>query len=141
MHADDIDTALLLKDFRSLTRFELIDFFEKGTGAKLNRSETEAMWLGAWKFCNDEAYRLTWVRKMKIMSVVFGVDNIEQDNWQPKLDKYYVVNYRAIITLVIGDVKCRIKLDSFRLSGSRFMDYWVCGNFCIFSNGTVNINL
>ena len=79
------------------------------------------MWLGAWKFCNDESHGLTWVRKMKILGVVFGVVDTEQDNWQPKLNKYYVVNYRATIKLVICDVKCRIKLDSFRLSGSRFM--------------------
>ena len=49
------DTTLLLKDSRSLASlFELIDLVEKGTGAKLNRSKTEAMWLGAWKFCNDD---------------------------------------------------------------------------------------
>ena len=68
------DTNLLLKNFSSLTSlFELIDLFEKGTGAKRNRSKTEAVWLGAWKFCNDEPYALIWVRKMKILGVVFGV--------------------------------------------------------------------
>ena len=68
------DTTLLLKDSSSLTSlFELIDLFEKGTGAKLNRSKTEAVRLGAWKFCNDEPYDLTWVCKMKILGVVFGV--------------------------------------------------------------------
>jgi len=68
------DTTLLLRTSSSLTSlFELIDLFEKGTGAKLNRSKTEAVWLGAWKFCNDEPYDLTWVRKMKILGVVFGV--------------------------------------------------------------------
>ena len=72
LYADD--TTLLLKDSRSLASlFELIDLFEKGTGAKLNRSKTEAMWLEAWKFCNDEPHGLTWVRKMKILGVVFGV--------------------------------------------------------------------
>ena len=68
------DTSRPLKDSSSLTSlFELIDLFEKGTGAKLNRSKTEAVRLGAWKFCNDEPYDLTWVRKMKILGVVFGV--------------------------------------------------------------------
>ena len=43
LYADD--TTLLLRDSRSLASlFELIDLFEKGTGAKLNRSKTEAMW-------------------------------------------------------------------------------------------------
>ena len=86
LYADD--TTLLLKDSRSLTSlFELIDPFEKGTQAKLNRSKTEAMWLGAWKFCNDEPHGLTWVRKMKTLGVLFGVVDTEQDNWQPKLNK------------------------------------------------------
>ena len=58
-----------------------------GTGAKLNRSKTEAMWLGAWEFCNDEPHGLTWIRKMKILGVVFGVVDTEQHNWQPKLNK------------------------------------------------------
>ena len=72
LYADD--TTLLLKDSRSLASlFELIDLVEKGTGAKLNRSKTEAMWLGAWKFCNDEPHGLTRVRKMKILGTVFGV--------------------------------------------------------------------
>ena len=86
LYADD--TTLLLKDSRSLASlFELIDLFEKGTGTKLNKSKTEAMWLGAWKFCNDEPHGLTWVRKMKILGIVFGVVDTEQDNWQPKLNK------------------------------------------------------
>ena len=62
-------------------------FFEKGTGAKLNRSKTEAMWLGAWQFCKDEPHGFTWVRKMKILGIVFGVVDTEHDNWQPKLNK------------------------------------------------------
>ena len=83
MHADD--TTLLLKDSRSLTSlFELIDLFEKRTWAKLNRSKTEAMWLGGWKFCNDKPHGLTWVRNL---GVVFGVVDTEQDNWQPKSNK------------------------------------------------------
>jgi len=86
LHADD--TTLLLKDSRSLTSlFELIDPFEKGSQVKLNRSKTEAMWLGAWKFCNDEPHGLTWIRKMKTLGVIFGVVDTEQDNWQPKLNK------------------------------------------------------
>ena len=86
LYADD--TTLLLKDSRSLASlFESIDIFEKGTGAKLNRSKFEAMWLGAWKFCNDEAHGLTWVRKVKILGIYFGVVDTEQDNWQPELNK------------------------------------------------------
>ena len=78
-------TILLSLSLASL--FELIDLFEKGAGAKLNRSKTEAMWLGTWKFCNDKPHGLTWVRMMKILGIVFGVVDTEQHNWQPKLNK------------------------------------------------------
>ena len=45
------------------------------------------MWLGAWKNRSDEPLRLTWVEKTKILGVVFGTVPVEQDNWQPKLNK------------------------------------------------------
>ena len=45
------------------------------------------MWLVAWKFCDLEPHGLTWVRKMKILGVAFGMVDTEQDNWQSKLNK------------------------------------------------------
>ena len=45
------------------------------------------MWLGAWRSSPDEPFGLTWVAKMKILGVFFGNVNVEQDNWQPKLNK------------------------------------------------------
>ena len=44
------------------------------------------MWLGAWRSRLDQPLGLTWVKKMKILGVVFG-QITEQDNWQPKLNK------------------------------------------------------
>ena len=86
VYADD--TTAILKDYRSLARlFDLISIYERGWGAKLNRSKTEAMWLGAWKCRTDEPLGLTWVRKMKILGVIFGTESTELDNWQPKLKK------------------------------------------------------
>ena len=65
------DTTLLLKE-----RFvNLTDLFEKGTGANLNRSQ------------NGEAHGLTWVCKMKILTVPFLAVDTEHDNWQPKWSK------------------------------------------------------
>ena len=32
-------------------------------------------------------------------------------------------------------------IDFFQLSKSRFMGYYICGNFCTVSNGSGNINL
>ncbi len=82
------DTTGYLKNFRSLNHlFKVISLYERGSGAKLNRSKSEAMWLGAWKDCVDEPLGLTWVKKMKILGVYFGVVDVERDNWEPKLAK------------------------------------------------------
>lgn len=61
--------------------------YELGTGAKLNVSKTEAMWLGAWKDRADQPLGLTWVKKLKMLGVVFGTVPVEKDNWEPRLSK------------------------------------------------------
>lgn len=82
------DTTSFVKDFNSLVcLFDVISIYEKGSGAKLNRSKTEAMWLGVWHECPDEPLGLTWVRKMKILGVFFGIVSVVADNWQPKINK------------------------------------------------------
>ena len=82
------DTTSFFKDFQSLEHlFRIIAIYERGSGAKLNRSKTEAMWLGAWKSRADEPLGLTWVKKMKVLGVVFDTIPVEQDNWMPKVNK------------------------------------------------------
>ena len=82
------DTTSFLKDYTSLVRlFDIISIYERGSGAKLNKSKTEAMWLGAWRDRSDAPLGLTWVRKMKVLGVFFGTVPVELDNWQPKINK------------------------------------------------------
>lgn len=82
------DTTAYLKNLYSLTRLlGIISLYERGSGAKLNRSKSEAMWLGARKNCPDQPLGLTWVRKMKVLGVVYGTVNVERDNWEPRLSK------------------------------------------------------
>ena len=82
------DTTGYLRDFRSLrSLFDVISLYERGTGAKLNVSKSEAMWLGAWRERTDQPLGLSWVRKMKVLGVVFGTVNVERDNWEPRLSK------------------------------------------------------
>ena len=51
------DTTTILRDLRSLDNlFDCIDVYERGTGAKLNQSKTEAMWLGAWRSRSDDPH-------------------------------------------------------------------------------------
>ena len=74
-------TTTFLKNISSLVQlFNLVSIYERGLGAKLNRSKTEAMWLGAWRSSVDEPLGLTWVKKMKVLGVWFGVVPVEQDN-------------------------------------------------------------
>jgi len=85
VYADD--TTSLVKSVRSLEAlFKVIRIYERGSGAKLNVSKTEAMWLGAWRSRTDQPFGLTWVSRVKILGVVFG-QNTESDNWQPKVKK------------------------------------------------------
>lgn len=82
-------TTTFLKNISSLVQlFNLVSIYERGLGAKLNRSKTEAMWLGAWRSRVDEPLGLTWVKKMKVLGVWFGVVPVEQDNWSSKLTKF-----------------------------------------------------
>ena len=86
LYADD--TTAILKDYPSLLNlFGLVSIYKNGTGAKLNITKTEAMWLGSWKNHSDQPLNFKWVQKMKILGVTFGTVNVEQDNWQPKLNK------------------------------------------------------
>lgn len=45
------------------------------------------MCLGVWRSRVDEPLGLTWVKKMKVLGVWFGVVPVEQDNWSSKLTK------------------------------------------------------
>ena len=82
------DTTAFLKNERSL--FALLDTiseFEHGSGAKLNRAKTEALWLGAWKDRPDQPLGLSWVRKITILGMFFGTLNVKRDNWEPRISK------------------------------------------------------
>ena len=82
------DTTAFVKNHSSLVSlFSAISLYERGTGAKLNVAKTEAMWLGAWKDRQDQPLGLSWVRKMKVLGIVFGTVNVERDNWEPRLSK------------------------------------------------------
>ena len=69
------------------TLLSSVDLYEKGTGARLNKSKTEAMWLGAWRSRSDKPLGLTWVKKMKVLGVFFGTVPVELDNWMPRINK------------------------------------------------------
>ena len=82
------DTTVFVKDERSLSNlFRVIALYEQGSGAKLNRKKTKAMWLGQWCDRVDEPLGLNWVKKIKLLGIVFGTVNVERDNWEPRISK------------------------------------------------------
>ena len=84
------DATNFLKTERSLFNLlQIVHKYEKGSGAKLNTTKSEKMWLGRWRDNGAAPYRLKWVNKMRILGVHFsnGMLSVEQDNWKSKLDK------------------------------------------------------
>jgi len=43
----------------------------RGSGAKLNTSKSEAMWLGRWRANGASPFGLNWVSKVKILGSIF----------------------------------------------------------------------
>ena len=79
-----------VKNERSLCHLlETVNKYERGSGAKLNTSKSEAMWLGRWRANGASPFGLQWVNKLKILGVYFsnGLVNVDEDNWRCKLDK------------------------------------------------------
>ena len=68
--------------------FGCVNVCELGSGAKLDKSKTEAIWLGAWMLRLDEALSLKWVSKMKVLGVVFDIVSFEKNNWQQKINQH-----------------------------------------------------
>ena len=58
------DTTAFVKDGKSLFNLAVvISMYERGSGAKLNKGKTKAMWLGQWSNCIDEPLGLHGLRK------------------------------------------------------------------------------
>ena len=81
---------IFLKNERSLcSLLETVNKYERGSGAKLNTTKSEAMWLGKWRANGASPFGLKWVNKLKILGVYFsnGLVDVDEDNWRSKLDK------------------------------------------------------
>ena len=84
------DATSILKSESSLCNMlRVVHKFELGSGAKLNTSKSEAMWLGRWRGCGDSPFGLKWVTKIRILGVFFsnGLVSVHDDNWNVKLNK------------------------------------------------------
>ena len=82
------DTSLVLTSEESIRAcFETFALFEAASGAKLNRSKSKGLWLGAWSGRSNPPVALDWsYAKLKILGVFIGHGNLEEDNWRPRID-------------------------------------------------------
>ena len=87
-YADDVTS--ILKSEESLSHMlNVVHKFELGSGAKLNTSKSEAIWLGRWRGQGDSPFGLKWVTKIRILGVFSsnGLVSVDDDNWNAKLNK------------------------------------------------------
>ena len=82
------DTSLVLTSDESIRAcFETFAPFKVASGAKLNRSKSKGLWLGAWSGRSNPPVALDWSSaKLKILGVLIGHGNLEEDNWHPQID-------------------------------------------------------
>jgi hypothetical protein len=65
---------------------EIIELFHLFAGLKLNKSKTEAMWLGKWRNSEEKPLELTWVKEVHSLGIFFSynTDYVIQKNFTDK---------------------------------------------------------
>ena len=78
------DTLLVVVSDASIRAiFEVYAVYENGSGAKLNQSKSKGLWLGRL----DPPVPLDWSSvKIKTLGIFVGPGDLEEDNWQPRID-------------------------------------------------------
>lgn len=81
------DTSLVVTTDDSIRAvFDTYLLYERGSGAKLNRSKSKGLWLGSWAGRIDPPVALDWSPVMlKILGVYIGTGNLEDANWRPRI--------------------------------------------------------
>ena len=76
-YADDMNVVITtLESLFEL--FNVLKKYESATNAKLNKSKTEALWVGKWKDRNDKPLGLKWTNdKVKFIGVYVGNDRAQ----------------------------------------------------------------
>jgi hypothetical protein len=81
------DTTVFVEDQISLENIlKIINLFQLYAGLKLNKSKTEAMWLGSWRNSNDKPLGLKWVNEIHSLGIFFSYDTdyVVQKNFSDK---------------------------------------------------------
>ena len=73
-YADDT-TVVITTDESLPAGFAVYRQYEVGSGAKLNRSKSKGMWLGAWKHHSGFPAGLDWVRHLPMLGDVLSASD------------------------------------------------------------------
>ena len=81
------DTSLIVVSDQAIDEvFDVYDLYEGGSGAKLNLSKCEGLWLGSWNGRNDAPVTISWTSiKIKVLGVFLGPGNLDHVNWRPRI--------------------------------------------------------
>ena len=96
LYADD--TTLFLRDLTSVNPLlEILDQFKNCSGLELNKTKTEAMWLGSWVDRSDTPFRFRWPKdSIQALGIYFSYNQDVSDrlNFESKLkDLQNILNY------------------------------------------------
>lgn len=81
------DTSLVVTSDQAISEvFEVYRVFENGSGAKLNLSKCEGLWLGSWNGRVDSPVDISWTSvKIKVLGVFIGPGDLGEANWRPRI--------------------------------------------------------
>jgi exonuclease III len=85
------DTTVFVEDIESLNKtLEIIELFGLFAGLKLNKSKTEAMWLGKWRDSECQPIGLKWVKEVHSLGIFFSynTDYVAQKNFSEKAKSF-----------------------------------------------------
>jgi exonuclease III len=88
-YADDV-TGVLTSEASIGHLLDSCSQYGRASGSKLNMGKSKAIWMGQWENREDAPYGLTWVKKIKICGVWFGVGFSPGEFWDlilAKLDR------------------------------------------------------
>ena len=84
MYADD--ATLILSDDRSIVKcFQLVNRYERASGASLNPQKTKGVFLGRHKYRLDGPVDINWGTSVKIIGIPFGYGDSVKKAWEEKL--------------------------------------------------------
>ena len=76
LYADDT-SVIVTSDLLIISVFKVHDDFEKGSGAKLNLSKCEGLWLGSWRDREEGPVAINWASaKIKVLGIFIGNSGI-----------------------------------------------------------------